>query len=269
MMESKLKDYEQELLNQELAPNTIKKYVENVRQLEKYIQGKGLTKANLISFKDDLTEQYKTNTINNKIVTINKYLDYLGLEDLKLKQVRQQSQSNLDNVMNENEFERVLRQARQKGIPRDEIMLLSLYYTGLRVSELQFLTVEALRKGHITVNNKGKIRKVPISNKLRKTLREYAKDEGLEKGNIIINKEGQPLSRQYIFTRMKWLGGQARVKKAKVYPHSIRHLFAKQWLKTNGNNYLQLADILGHSSLETTRIYSKMSVDEMKETITF
>lgn len=268
---AEIKAYEKDLQKQELAPTTIKKYLRELNNLIKYLDANNLKldKDSLIDYKDKLEDEYKPNTVNNKIIILNKYLTYQGLDSLKLKQVKQQVNHNTDNVMTDTDFNRILRQAEQKGTSRDTVMLLSLYYTGLRVSELEFLTVESVKKGYITVKNKGKIRKVPIAKKLDKELKAYVKEQGIEKGAIILNKNNEPLSRNYIFKRLKWLGGQARVKKSKVYPHSIRHLFAKQWLKANGDNYLQLADILGHSSLETTRIYSRMNTDEMRDTINF
>jgi len=268
---AEIKAYEKELQKQELASNTIKKYLRELNNLIKYLDANNLKldKDSLIDYKDKLEDEYKPNTVNNKIIILNKYLAYQGLDSFKLKQVKQQVNHNTDNVMTDTDFNRILRQAEQKGTSRDKVMLLSLYYTGLRVSELEFLTVESVKKGYITVKNKGKIRKVPIAKKLDKELKAYVKEQGIEKGAIILNKNNEPLSRNYIFKRLKWLGGQARVKKSRVYPHSIRHLFAKQWLKANGDNYLQLADILGHSSLETTRIYSRMNTDEMRDTINF
>lgn len=268
---AEIKAYEKELQKQELASNTIKKYLRELNNLIKYLDANNLKldKDSLIDYKDKLEDEYKPNTVNNKIIILNKYLAYQGLDSFKLKQVKQQVNHNTDNVMTDTDFNRILRQAEQKGTSRDKVMLLSLYYTGLRVSELESLTVESVKKGYITVKNKGKIRKVPIAKKLDKELKAYVKEQGIEKGAIILNKNNEPLSRNYIFKRLKYLGGQARVKKSRVYPHSIRHLFAKQWLKANGDNYLQLADILGHSSLETTRIYSRMNTDEMRDTINF
>lgn len=259
------------LEKQELAAGTKKKYIRDIRQLLKYLKEKDLDLGNntLIEYKDYMLERLKANTVNTKIISINKYLEFIDKKELQLKQVKIQQKHNLENVMTENDFKRILRQAKAKGTDRDVIMLNSLYYTGLRVSELKYLTVDALKCGYITVSNKGKIRNVPIAKVLEKDLKAYVKKNNIKQGAIIKSSNGKPLSRTMIFRRIKYLGGQARINLNKVYPHSIRHLFAKQWLKANGNNYLQLADILGHSSLETTRIYSKLSIDEMKATINF
>ena len=153
--------------------------------------------------------------------------------------------------------------------PRTRALIQILYYTGVRVSEVEFVTVEALKKGYIDIYNKGKHRRVAISRALESELKAYVKEEGIREGSIIKSSRGTPLSRSQIFKDLKWVGGQARVKKSKVYPHSFRHLFAKQWLASNNGNVLGLADILGHSSIETTRIYTTLSTDEQRETINF
>lgn len=262
-----LDQYKEYLKDQELSSNTINKYLKDIKQFEEFKQDQEYTKDLIIDYKKELAKKYKTSTVNNKIIIINKYLKWLDLEDLTVKQVKEQNKGSLDNVLTQTDFNRIYRQAESKGTDRDKIMLNALLFTGLRVSELDFLTVEALKAGSITVNNKGKIRQVPITNQLSKQLKAYIKANNIETGPIILNNQGKPLSRNYVFKRLKWLGGQARVKKDKVYPHSIRHLFAKNWLAKNKNNVLQLADILGHSSLETTRIYTKLNTDELRATM--
>lgn len=261
-------NYKTELENRELADNTIKMYLRTIKDLLVYADDEPITKELLIEYKDSLLERYKTSTVNTKIVIINNYLDFKE-KDLSVKQERTQRSTTLDDVLNFNEYERILRMATTRNKPRTKAIILILYYTGVRVSEIEFVTVAALQKGYIDIDNKGKHRRVPINNTLKKELRQFIKDEGITKGHIIINSRGESLSRSQIFKDLKWIGGQARVKKAKVYPHSFRHLFAKQWLKHNNNNVLALSDILGHSSLETTRIYTTLSTDEQRDTINF
>lgn len=264
-----LKEYRQDLEHKELSKSTITKYVTDVKQLELFLQDKELNKKNLIAYKKHLIKQYTTNTVNNKIVTANKFLDFIGKGNLKLKQITTQRKTELDEVLSETDYSRLLRQAKQKGNPRDVLILEIIYNTGIRVSEIKDVTVKALKKGYILADNKGKIRKVPINTRLKKQLTKYVRDNDIKAGSIILNNQGKPLGRTYIFKRLKYLGGQARIKKSKVYPHSIRHLFAKNWIKANGDNILQLADILGHSSLETTRIYTQLNTDEARETMEF
>lgn len=258
--------YKDKLIEDELSNNTISKYIRDAQAFENWLNGRDLTKTLTIQYKEQLKEKFKTSTVNNKIITLNKYLKFNDRAEETVKNIKVQA-TELDEVMSQNDYERIYRQAREKGTTRDLIMLDALYETGLRVSELQFLTVEANKQGYITVNNKGKIRNVPITKTLKKRLDQYIKEQGITTGTIILNPSGEPLSRYTVFNRLKWLGGQARVKKTKVYPHSIRHLFAKNWLARNGNNVLQLADILGHSSLETTRIYTKLDINETRATM--
>jgi len=263
-----LTDYKQELDNRELAEGTKKLYLRNVKDFLKFIGDQEVSQTLLIEYKQKLLKKFKTSTVNTKIVIINNYLEFKD-KDISVKQERVQRNNILDDVLTETDFNRLIRMADTRCKPRERLTMLIFYYTGIRVSELPFVTVEAVKKGYVDIENKGKHRRVPINNKLKKELRKYIKDEGITKGSIIVNKKGDPLSRGYIFKQLKWIGGQARVKKDKVYPHSFRHLFAKQWLKHNNNNVLALADILGHSSLETTRIYTTLSTNEQRDTISF
>lgn len=264
--EKRIKDYKAELLNQELSKNTIDKYIRDAAAFESWLDDRELSKELTIEYKEQLKNKFATATVNNKIITLNKYLKFIEQDDMTVKNIRVQA-AELEEVMTQTDFDRIYRQAQQKGTDRDLIMLDALIETGLRVSELQFLTVDANKKGFITVNNKGKIRTVPITKTLKRKLDNYCKEHTITHGAIILNNRGNPLSRFSVFNRLKWLGGQARVKKTRVYPHSIRHLFAKNWLAKNGDNVLQLADILGHSSLETTRIYTKLDINETRATM--
>lgn len=262
-----LNNYKKELINQELQPNTIKKYINDIKAFESFRGNKDYSKDLIINYKDELLEKYKTSTVNNKIVILNKYLKFIDKDNLTVKVVKVQRGNELENVLTQKDFERIYRQAEQKGTQRDITTLDILYSMGVRVSEVEFVTVEAVKKGYSTIDNKGKIRRVPITKALQKKLKKYCKDNNIETGSIILNRNGKPLSRYYIYKRLKYLGGQARVKKSKVYPHSIRHLFAKNWLAKNKNNVLQLADILGHESLDTTRIYTRLNISELRATM--
>ncbi|HZK42422.1 MAG TPA: tyrosine-type recombinase/integrase [Clostridia bacterium] len=263
-----LRQYTADLEKKELAPATVRKYEADAAAFIEWADGREVDKGLAIAYKDHLKAKgFQTSTINNKIVTLNRFLKAAGLEDHAVKNIRVQTRG-LENVMTQTDFDRIMRQAKRKGTARDVFMLEALYRTGLRVSELQFLTVDSLQAGFILVDNKGKQRKVPISPTLAKLARAYMKKAGITRGPLIVNRQGDPLSRGFIFKRLKWLAGQARVKLARAYPHSIRHLFAKNWLERNGaGRSLQLADILGHSSLETTRLYTRLTVSEARATM--
>lgn len=271
-----IEDYKKQLAGEELAPATIEKYVNDALSLNEFMAGKEYSKDNLIAYKNHLQGEevndgqgYEISSINNKIISTNKYLKWQGLEELTLKQIKEQSRT-LDESMTLNDYERLKRVATRQGMTENVLILDIFYYTGIRVSELEYFTLEACKQGYMIVNNKGKIRKVPVIKKLAKAGKEFAKANGITKGSIIINPSTKkPLSRATIFNRLKTMAGQARVKKSRISPHAVRHLFAKQWLEANNNNVLALADILGHESLETTRIYTRMNIDELKDTITF
>lgn len=263
-----LSEYKEELTNRELAESTKKSYIRAVKDFLDFANGADLTQSLLIDYKKQLLEQYATSTANTKITIINNYLSFLN-KDVAVKQENIQRNNVLDNVLTETDFDRLIRMADTRGKERERVIMLILYYTGIRISELENVTVEALKDGYIDIHNKGKHRRVPINRKLSQVLKKYVADVGIESGAIIVNRSGEPLSRSYIFRQLKWIGGQARVKKSKVYPHSFRHLFAKQWLRHNNNNTMALADLLGHSSLETTRIYTTLSTDEQRDTINF
>jgi len=260
--------YTQELERKELAPATVRKYVADAAAFITWADGREVDKDLAIAYKEHLKGQdFQTSTINNKIVTLNRFLKAMDQEGLTVKNIRVQTRG-LENVMTQSDFDRIIRLARRKGTPRDVFMLEALIRTGLRVSELQYLTLESLRAGFILVDNKGKQRRVPISSTLNRLAKAYAKKAGITGGPLIVNQQGGPLSRGFIFQRIKWLAGQARVKLARATVHGIRHLFAKNWLERNGEGRaLQLADILGHSSLETTRLYTRLSVSEARETM--
>lgn len=267
-------DYNNHLNNEELRPNSISKYIHDLKLLYNFLGDAELTQKNLIGFKKDLEAKEEQgeitkSTLNSRLISINKFLKWYGLEDATLKLLKVQTKTTLDDILSETDYNRILRMARNRGTYRDTMILEVISNTGLRVSEIKFLTVDALKKGYMDITNKGKSRRVPIPDKLAKGLKEYIKEKGIKDGYILVTRNGKPLNRSYIYTRIRWLGGQARVKKEKCHPHSLRHLFAKRWISKNGNNPLQLADILGHSSLETTRIYTKLDTKEAKKTMNF
>lgn len=283
LSKDRLRNYKNKLSDEQLGTTTIKIYMKEAQDLENYLLGTERLKKDVISYINDLkaktvqkklkgktieAPKYKLTTLNNKIIAINKYLTFTNEKNLHLKQFKIQD---TDNVMTltDNDFKRLLGQAEKKGTARDKLMLLAFYYTGLRVSELEYFTVESIKQGYMNVTNKGKTRIVGIPRKLVDEAKDYLANTKIKKGSIILNRNGQPLSRNYIFKRLKYLGGQARLNLDKVYPHSIRHLFAKNMVQKHNINPLQLADILGHESISTTRQYTKLGLEEVKKLMNF
>lgn len=262
-----LEAYIEHLKNKEVAPNTLSKYTRDVKAFMDFLDGRAPDQERLIEYKACIKERYAINTVNSKVTVLNNYMAFIGLVDVKVKQEQVQRSTTLDNVLSEKDYVRLIRMAETKGKLKMKMTMEILRYTGIRISELQFVTLEAAKVGHMDVANKGKTRRVSINTHIAKEIKEYCKANGITSGPVIVNSKGDPISRGYVFKELKWIGGQARVKKAKVYPHSFRHLFAKWWLSKNGENIMALADILGHADLDTTRIYTTLSTAEQKATM--
>lgn len=251
----------------ELSERTINKYKKDISDFLAFgnIKSKeDINKAVLLDYKEKLKElhtkkdEIKVSSINNKIIIINKFLVYIfGSKEYNLKQMKEQVNYNNKNLLTKEEYQRLLYWARNSNNDRLYFLMRTLAETGIRISELKYLQVESLTTG-IRISNKGKIRTVPIPKKLKKALLMYCGDYRIESGIIFRTKSGKPLDSAYIYKQMQELAGKARggLKKSKVHPHNFRHLFAFEYLK-NGGNVLNLADILGHSSIETTRLYTR------------
>ena len=263
-IKDKLKEFIQEMRLNELTERTLKKYESDIKQFIKEANMSNidqLKKESLIDYKSIIQEKYKTASINNKITIINKFIDYLNLPELKLKQIKQQKKTSLENVLNESDYNRLLRLAERLGKIRTLYIMKTLAGTGIRIDELKYITVEAIKKGYTQVENKGKIRDIIISKNLSKELKSYCKEQDIKEGIIFASNTGKPLDKAYIWRELQYIAGQARVRKDKVHAHSFRHLFAKTYLR-DGGNITHLADLLGHSSLDTTRIYTMQTKDE-------
>lgn len=263
-IKDKLKEFIQEMKLNELTERTLKKYESDINQFIKEANISNidqLKKESLIEYKSIIQEKYKTASINNKIIIINKFIDYLNLPELKLKQIKQQKKTSLENVLNESDYNRLLRLAERLGKIRTLYIMKTLAGTGIRIDELKYITVEAIKKGYTQVENKGKIRDIIISKNLSKELKSYCKEQDIKEGILFASNTGKPLDKAYIWRELQYIAGQARVRKDKVHAHSFRHLFAKTYLR-DGGNITHLADLLGHSSLDTTRIYTMQTKDE-------
>ena len=251
----------------ELSERTINKYRKDISDFLVFgnIKSKeDINKAVLLDYKEELKRihakgtEIKVSSINNKIIIINKFLVFIfGNKEYNLKKLKEQINYNNKNLLTKEEYQRLLIWARNENNDRLYFIMRVLAETGIRISELQYLEVESLSAG-IRICNKGKYRIVPIPKKLKKDLLNYCRDYRIESGIIFRTKSGKPIDNAYIYKQMQELTGKARggLKKSKVHPHNFRHLFAFEYLK-NGGNVLNLADILGHSSIETTRLYTR------------
>jgi integrase/recombinase XerD len=249
--------YKKYLREEEKSENTIEKYLRDVRAFAVYLSGVEVTKGTVIAYKGKLlSENYTVRSVNSMLASLNSLFVFLGWEDCKVKSIKFQRQIYCpeEKELTKAEYMRLVKTAKQKGNERLNLILQTICGTGIRVSELQYITVEALKNGKAVVSLKGKTRSVFIVKELRKKLLRYAAEQKILSGAIFITRTGKPISRTNIWREMKGLCKQAGVNPSKVFPHNLRHLFARVFYGIE-KDIAKLADILGHSSINTTRIY--------------
>ena len=257
LSEKQIDEFAGYLKREEKSKNTIEKYIRDVRALAAYINGQAITKELVIAYKNKLIcENYAIRSINSMLASLNSLFAFLGREDVKVKSIRLQQQIYCpeEKELTKEEYLRLLQTARQKGNERLDLLIQTICGTGIRVSELQYITVESVKKGEVVVSLKGKTRTIFIVRKLQKKLLCYAAEQKITSGPIFITRTGKPMSRTNIWREMKNLCEQAGVDPQKVFPHNLRHLFARTFYSIE-KDIAKLADILGHSSISTTRIY--------------
>lgn len=250
-----LEAFRQYLILEEKSHITIDKYLRDVAVFVKFAADRAVSKEIVLCYKIHLQERgYAVRSINSMLAALNCFLDYLGWRDCKVKSLRLQQQifRSEDRELTKSEYMRLLNAAEKR--PQLKLILQTICATGIRVSELRYFTVEAIHTGEISVKCKNKIRTILIPAKLRKLLIAYAQKEKIRSGAMFLGRNGKPLSRSYIWAQMKSLCSVAGVKKSKVFPHNLRKLFARTFYGIE-KDIAKLADILGHSSINTTRIY--------------
>ena len=251
------KDFATHLLLEEKSAATIEKYTRDVRALREYIQERQLDKIAVLDYKNYLLEHYAIASANSMIAAVNSFFRFCGWHELIIKPFRVQRQMFCaeEKELTKQEYMRLISTAEDRGDRRISLVLQTICGTGIRVSELSYITVESVRRGEARVNYKGKTRRIFIVPVLRKKLLAYIKEQGLETGCVFITQNGNPLSRVHIWRKMKSLCGAARVSETKVFPHNLRHLFARVFYNLE-KDIVILADLLGHSNINTTRIYT-------------
>ena len=252
----------------EKAQNTLKKYSRNIESFLEWLpDGAEVEKTIVIDYKSYLLNEkhFRTNTINNYIVSINKFLYWCGVENCKVKQLKKQHTASNSEILSLADYKRLLRFARRMG-QEDTYLIMKIFaMTGIRIEELSFFTVENVKTNYIHVRNKEKERSIIIRQDLARELRAYCRDKGIKSGVIFYcATKGKMMAKSTIWRRMQKIAGVARVSKNKVHAHSFRHLFAKMFLEEYNGSIAELADILGHNSLETTRIYAKTTDEEKR-----
>ena len=250
-------EFKNHLILEERSEATIEKYIRDVCAFAAYANDAGITKETVIAYKNKLKDDgYAVRSINSMLASINSLLEYLGWHELRVKSIKLQQQIFCpeEKELTKAEYMRLVNTAKSKQNERLCLILQTICGTGIRVSELQFITVEVARKAEATVSCKGKTRSVFIVHDLQKKLLRYASEQGITTGCIFITRSGKPISRTNIWRDMKALCEEADVNPCKVFPHNLRHLFARVFYGIE-KDIAKLADILGHSSINTTRIY--------------
>lgn len=262
-----LKGYEIHLREREYAPATISKYLTDVRTFLRYLDdGKTITRDNLLTYKEWLIGNYAVASANSMLAALNQFLVYSGYENWKIKRLKIQRRifDASQRELTREEYFQLLKTARRKGNEQLALIMETICATGIRVSELKYFRVEFLRENVLRIRNKGKYRLIILPERLRKRLINFAKKKRVTGGCIFLTTGGKEKNRSGIWREMKRLAKDAGIEKDKVFPHNLRHLFARTFYRMTGN-LVQLADILGHSSMEVIRIYAADGIAEWKK----
>lgn len=253
--QNRIQSFNYYLIRDEKSTATVEKYLRDARAFAAYVGDTNVTKEVVMAYKKYLrTKEYAVSSINSMLASLNSLLDYLGWSDCKVKAFKQQKKTYCaeEKELSKAEYLRLLEVAKKK--PQLQLIMQTICGTGIRVSELRFFTVENVKCGEVVVNCKSKTRTILIPGKLQKLLLNYARKEKIRSGVIFITRNGNPLNRSSIWAQMKELCRDAKVNPSKVFPHNLRKLFARTFYGVQ-KDIAKLADILGHSSIDTTRIY--------------
>ncbi len=258
-----LDSFKQYLENEEKSVATVEKYMRDVVVFNSYVGGREISKQTVIEYKNALGERYTATSANSMLAALNSFLRFCGWQELCVKRFKSQREAYCaeEKELTREEYLRLVNAAKRQGKERINLILQTICSSGIRVSELKYVTVEAVSRGEATVNCKGKIRRIFIIPKLRKKLLSYIKSKGIKEGAVFVTRSGKPMNRSNIWREMKELCLEAGVAPSKVFPHNLRHLFARTFYSIE-KDISKLADILGHTNINTTRIYMVSSGSE-------
>lgn len=255
--EAQLTEYAEHLRSEEKSDGTIAKYAHDVRAFCAFAAGRPVTKELAILWKEELVHAgYAAPTVNSMLSPLNGFFRFMRWDDCKVKFLRIQHRLFRDSsrVLTRGEYEKLITTANRRGRERLSLLMETICSTGIRVSEVRYITVEAATQGLTEISLKGKIRTILLPSKLCKKLLKYAKGKKISSGEIFLTRGGKSMSRRQIWAEMKSLCEAAGIVPSKVFPHNLRHLFARVFYKIH-HDIVKLADTLGHSSIDTTRIY--------------
>ena len=257
LTEQAFDQFEDYLRHDEREESTIEAYLRSLTRFSEWAAGRAVTKELAMEWKAALAEAgYRPISVNAMLAAVNKFFTCMGRGDCKVKYLKLQRQMfrKSEKDLSKEEYQRLVQAAHEKGDLRMELILETICATGIRVGELKYITVEAVRAGVAEIALKGKIRTILLPHRLCRKLQKYAKQQKIASGKLFLTQDGLPVSRQSIWTRMKALCEAAGVERTKVFPHNLRSLFARSFYGSC-HDVVRLADVLGHSSIETTRIY--------------
>lgn len=261
--EKLIEEFRQYLIEEEKSGATLEKYMRDIVVFSKWVGKEKLDKMKVLSYKNYLIESsYAPKTVNSVLSSLNSFFEHNGWYALKIKMLKIQKQIFADKSkeLTKKEYERLLAAARERKNKRLYYLMQTICSSGIRVSELSAITVEAVKNRKANIKNKGKIRLILLPAELCKMLGKYAKEQKITSGPVFVTKTGKPLDRSTIWKMMKALCKSAHVESEKVFPHNLRHLFARTYYSIQ-KDIVRLADILGHSSINTTRIYTMETGD--------
>ena len=254
--EETLAAFARQLGEEERSPATLEKYLREVRQFAAFLGGREVTRELAAAWREELSARQSPATVNGKLTALDRLLAFLGWEDCRVKHLRVQRQLFRDSAreLSREEYARLVETARRLGRGRLSLLMETICATGIRVSEVRYITAEAVREGRTEIALKGKIRTILLPGKLCRKLEKYARQKKITSGELFLTRSGRPMSRKQIWAEMKGVCRAAGVAPSKVFPHNLRHLFARAFYQAS-RDVVKLADVLGHSSIETTRIY--------------
>jgi len=263
--QERIREFEAHLFFEERSAATVEKYLHDLRVFFAFMDGKKLNKTAVLEYKSDLLNKYAVTSANSMLAAVNAFFRYFGWYELCAKQYKIQKSAFCpeEKELTKAEYVRLIEAAKRKGNERLNLIIQTICGSGIRVSELQYITVEAVGRGEAFVNCKGKNRRIFIVAELRKKLLSYIKTQNIKSGAVFVTKNGKPVSRHNIWRDMKALCKDAGVSPSKVFPHNLRHLFARTFYRLE-KDIAKLADILGHTSINTTRIYIVTTATEHK-----
>lgn len=269
LLSNKIDDFVDYLEEDEKAIKTIGQYRHVCQMFINITQDDDIDKHSVIRFKQYLKDNFATNTVNNYIVIINKFLKFCNCSEYCVKKVKQQNRYVVKDEIEKHEFRRLLKFSKRLGMDDMYMIILVLGLTGIRCEELKFFTVENINKSfYISVFNKQKDRKIVIRQDVRRELKKYCKEHDIKTGYIFMSPTdpSKPICNSTIHRRLKKIAGAAKIKKSKVHPHAFRHLFGNIYLEAGGN-LANLADIYGHNDIRTTQTYARKTLEHLRKDV--